>query len=446
MKLKKFNEITSDYPYPYPYPKTNGSDYPNVSVDYPSKKAPVRFKMNEASKPVYPYPNMPDVTDAAVSSVIEMCSKADVCPIMALDDFPDNYLEIAGGCNTAKDAGCPLFLKCFSDKVAFIDIGWQEIFEIDDSKVLDVIINNFNSIKNLVPPIVLGHDEGQAMLQASGYPSAGWISEVKRKEASNVLMAKFSRVPPEIVKLIESKSYSKVSAELYVDYIDGAGKHYGPTLRRVAILGADVPHIKSLADLCVIYNTEDLPTKTFFMEDNMELKQAIEELKVKSDTIIKLQEDAKANEQKVLAITKLQEDAKVSEQKVLALSEQLVAANQKLTLAADAIASTRKTRILDELNVKFTPAVVEDLSKLLTFAEDDVALKVIKLFEMHTEKGTLVKPAKDKPIIPTEPMTASTPSDPIAGLHGRIIAFAEEKKIAYEDAYNLMSRQGLVKI
>ena len=428
-KSKKSDKITNGYQYPYPYPNNKVNDYPNVSVDYPHN-APVRFKMNETAKPAYPYPDMPDVTDAAVSSVISLCSKADLCPIMALDDFPDNFLEIAQGCNTAKSQGCPLFLKCFSDKSSFVDIGWQEIFEVDDEKVLDVVINNFNAVKGLVPPIVLGHDEGQAMLQASGYPSAGWVTDLKRKEASNVLLAKFSRVPPEIVKLIESKSYSKVSAELYVDYIDAAGKHYGPTLRRVAILGADVPHIKSLADLCVLYNTEDLPTKTFLMEDNMELKKALEELKAKEESIIKLQEDSK-----------------ITTQKVLELSESLTMANQKLALASAAILSTQKDRILGELNSKFTPAVVEGLSKLLTFTEDDTVLKVVKLFEVHLADGSLIKPLQGSPVVAAQPISASpTSGDPIAGLHGKIIAFAEEKKITYEDAYNTMSKQGLIRI
>lgn len=444
MKRTSVDKVSSSYPYPYPFPKKadSGSDYPNVSVDYPAK-TPVRFKMNEASKPVYPYPDMPDVTNAAVSSVISMCPKADVCPIMSLDDFPDNYLEIASGCDTAKSYGCPLFLKCFSDQATFSDIGWQEIFEVDDEKVLDIVVNNFYAIRNLVPPIVLGHDEGQAMLQSSGYPSAGWITDLKRKEASNILLAKFTRVPPEIVKLIESKAYSKVSAELYVDYIDGAGRHYGPTLRRVAILGADVPHIKSLADLCVVYNTEDLPTNVFFMEDNMDLKAAIEELKLKNDAILKFQEDVKSKGDSIL---KLQEDAKANTQKVLELSESLTSANQKLALAADAIVATRKTRIMDDLNSRFTPAVVDELSKLLTFTENDSALSVIKLFETHTEKGTLLKPTLNKPIVKPEPMISPTTSDPIAELHGKILAFAEEKKVTYQDAYSALSKLGMVKI
>ena len=61
--------------------------------------------------------------------------------------------------------------------------------------------------------------------------------------------------------------------------------------------------------------------------------------------------------------------------------------------------------------------------------------------------GSLIKPLQGSPVVAAQPISASpTSGDPIAGLHGKIIAFAEEKKITYEDAYNTMSKQGLIRI
>jgi hypothetical protein len=40
-----------------------------------------------------------------------------------------------------------------------------------------------------------------------------------------------------------------VSAEFYDDFIDDQGRHHGQVLRRLALLGADPPRVKSLADL-----------------------------------------------------------------------------------------------------------------------------------------------------------------------------------------------------
>lgn len=428
--LKKFQDATSDYPYPFPYPyqeKNKGN--PNVAIDYPSKK-PIRFNMTDGqSQYPYPYPDFPSAPDDPVIALIQLCQSRDSCPVLSCDDLPDNYMEMAKDCKIAVKCGCPLYLQCFSEAIGS-DIGWQDVFEFEDNKVLDLIIDNFRSIKDLNPPLVLGHDEMQSILQNSGYPSAGWITDLKRKESSNILMAKFSNVPPEIVKLVESKAYSKVSAELYVDYVDASGKHYGPTLRRVAILGADIPHIKTLNDLCVIYNTEDnLQIKTFSMEDSMDVK-LMEELKVKESAILKLQEDSKA-----------------SEQKILSLSEKLTLATQKLELASGALTSSRKERILNDLNTRFTPAMVEDLSKVLTFSEDDVALTVVKLFENHLEKGSLIKPIiPDRPTVAIDIHEQTSQGDPISALHTKIMAFAEKEKIAYEDAYNRMSHQGLIRI
>jgi len=96
------------------------------------------------------------------------------------------------------------------------------------------------------PPVVIGHDEDQAWLKRSGLPAAGWVQDVWRE--GRRLLAHFSEVPPLVAQLINQRAYRKVSVELYQDFVH-EGEHYGWTLRRVALLGGELPAVRGLADL-----------------------------------------------------------------------------------------------------------------------------------------------------------------------------------------------------
>jgi hypothetical protein len=49
-------------------------------------------------------------------------------------------------------------------------------------------------------------------------------------------------------KAIDTKAYRKVSAEIY-DNFEDQGVDYGMALRRLALLGGEIPQVKALADL-----------------------------------------------------------------------------------------------------------------------------------------------------------------------------------------------------
>lgn len=117
---------------------------------------------------------------------------------------------------------------------------------------LDAMVRNFILLgprgkKLLQPPNVIGHEDDQEFLDRTDLPAAGWPKRVWRKGSK--LFADFGEMPAEVAHAINTRAYRKVSAEIYDDFVDDQGNHYGKALRRVAILGAEIPQVKSLADI-----------------------------------------------------------------------------------------------------------------------------------------------------------------------------------------------------
>lgn len=115
---------------------------------------------------------------------------------------------------------------------------------------LEEIAKNYSILKDKVkPPLKIGHF-GENM----GLPALGWVENVRVE--GNKLVADFMDVPKKVADFIRAKAYRRVSPELYVDF-DEDGMKRGRVLKAVAILGADIPQIKTLKDLEVLYNSEE---------------------------------------------------------------------------------------------------------------------------------------------------------------------------------------------
>jgi hypothetical protein len=121
------------------------------------------------------------------------------------------------------------------------------------------ILRNFQQFSSgpgaiLRVPLVIGHDEDQSWLRRSNLPAAGWATRLATGRGQFlppdvlVLLADAEDVPAEVARLIRARAYRKISAEVYdlpPPGVNGRGK----MLRRIAILGADIPAIKGLADI-----------------------------------------------------------------------------------------------------------------------------------------------------------------------------------------------------
>jgi hypothetical protein len=128
---------------------------------------------------------------------------------------------------------------------------------------LDEMVDNFNRFgkgpQALVrAPLVIGHEEDQELLDRSDIPAAGWPERVYRQ--GKVLKADYAEVPRTIGNLINGRAYRKVSAEIYDEPPEGVpGK--GKMLRRVALLGGELPQVKSLKDLPLVDYAEENPKR-----------------------------------------------------------------------------------------------------------------------------------------------------------------------------------------
>lgn len=110
---------------------------------------------------------------------------------------------------------------------------------------LQSIVDNFSSFKDLLKvPLKFGHNDEQPV--TDGEPALGWVEKVWVEGTK--LMAEFSDVPSVVMNAIKKKLYRKVSIELDID-VNHKGKSYDYVLSGVALLGADIPAVSTLADL-----------------------------------------------------------------------------------------------------------------------------------------------------------------------------------------------------
>lgn len=455
---------------PYPIPDgahTHACMYsPTASrIEFPPDR------LNSDHKLQYPLSGSDPFDTGDPLMLIEKCNDNEDCPAKEFSELDPNYLELAEKCSVAQCNGCPLFLTAFAENISK-DLGWREIFEFDDSSMLDIIISNFHKLKDtLNPPLKLGHDEKQALVQNSGFPSAGWITDLKRKAATNKLLAYFSNVPEVIVKLIESGAYKRISAELYNNYIDPDTKEaFGPTIRAVSILGADIPRIKTLDDLTVIYHSDKQSYKILTEEKNMDpikkLEEIVKGLKKDVKDIIKLAGDdstlvrgdgnsslvanlksriaeleaqikamrAGGGDKEGSETTELSEKVKNQEEMITKLSSTVKTIGSELANANDHILESKKVDFKSTINNVFTPAFVDKAMELLSFAEDEdnVRTLISHMITLH-ENDALFLPEILQLEEVIEPSIRKKSQDAV---HNAVTALAEKDKIEYSEAFD----------
>jgi len=209
---------------------------------------------------VYPYPIPETELYPEFPWPKSLCPHAPDCQVK--DDFSD--LAPVKECIHAYQEGCPIYLTQFNGNFQeFGECNGIELFEIGQTESADYteedlikIVENFAKLKDShrPPMVVLGHDEDQALLQKSGLPSAGWVSNLWAR--GKKLVADFKDVPQQIVDIINKGAYRFPSVEIYHNFLFNK-EAFGPVLRRVALLGADVPRIKSLDDIVARYGEND---------------------------------------------------------------------------------------------------------------------------------------------------------------------------------------------
>lgn len=121
---------------------------------------------------------------------------------------------------------------------------WNKTWKFATQDLHDIAANFEALGDNHHVPLKFGHNEKQPM--TDGYPALGWVSKVWVE--NDRLMAEFENVPTVVKKAFDAKLYRHVSVELDVD-VEHRGKKYKYVLSAVALLGADIPAVNTLADL-----------------------------------------------------------------------------------------------------------------------------------------------------------------------------------------------------
>lgn len=118
---------------------------------------------------------------------------------------------------------------------------------------LDALVDAYRATKgDLEPPVKLGHDDNQKLLQEDGYPAAGWVANLRRR--GDRLYADLLNVPKKIAELIRAGAYRYVSVELNKDF-EVNGAKYPLILTGLALLGADLPAVPGLGSIERLYQS-----------------------------------------------------------------------------------------------------------------------------------------------------------------------------------------------
>jgi len=127
----------------------------------------------------------------------------------------------------------------------------EKTFTLKDLQNMATAFDELSAITNYEPPVKLGHDKGQKLLQVDGYPAAGWVRTLKVK--GEKLVASLGQVPQKIGEIVKVGGWRKVSSETLENYEEG-GKTYPLVLRAISLLGNDIPAVKTIADIQAQYS------------------------------------------------------------------------------------------------------------------------------------------------------------------------------------------------
>jgi len=132
------------------------------------------------------------------------------------------------------------------DVEAFAAGTWNgDKYTVED---LQAMVANFQALGETVkPPVKLGHNEKQLKdIMQDGQPALGWVKSLRC--VKDKLIATLTQVPDLVYQAIRSGRYKRVSSEIYWNYKQG-GKVFDKVFAGLALLGADIPAVSTLADL-----------------------------------------------------------------------------------------------------------------------------------------------------------------------------------------------------
>lgn len=156
----------------------------------------------------------------------------------------DDKKQAVAICNSEWDEVHKGMAKGKERTVEIFAVGmWNGMdFTVEDLKSMAAAFHAFGD--NHQVPLKMGHNDEQPF--TDGQPALGWVTDVWVD--GTTLMSKFTDIPEVVDKAMEQKLYRNVSVELDLG-VEYKGSYYPWVLSGVALLGADIPAVNTLADL-----------------------------------------------------------------------------------------------------------------------------------------------------------------------------------------------------
>lgn len=238
---------------------------------------------------------------------------------------------------------------------------------------LNVIADSFRKLSEVHRvPLKFGHNDEQPF--TDGQPALGWVSDVwveKGKDGGLKLFAKFNEMPELVFKSIDKGRYKNVSIELDFD-VSHNGTVYSMVLSGVALLGADLPAVNTIADLKT-YMSKD--------EDALEIKFSRRQFFTHTHEVQNMDELEKLKQE--LADANRANAALTSEKSKLEGDKANFERDEKARIEKERFNRindnrTKVNALFDKAvtDMRITPAKRELFSKILGVDDDDKVLNI----------------------------------------------------------------------
>ena len=311
----------------------------------------------------------------------------------AINELIDKLEKIKAGYGYPSVNGCLSVDKKQEGMAETVNLMNQEICSVGNftargvkitQEDLNEIAENWVKLKDRVkPPIKIGH-----FGEGFGMPAVGWVDNIRVE--GDKLIADFRDVPKKVADLIRYKAYRRVSPELYVDFEEDGMKH-GKVLKAVSILGADIPQIKTLKDLEVLYNTDEAKSVDFVIdekekEDNIDspVKKILEEnIRLKIDNFIeknsnKVIPSIEPLVREVLKVAYMQElDVKFTEKEKIVNMSLGDAIKEIFNRLPDIVDLEEKAKSIVDTHID-EEALIKETAQKFNISETDAVRKLIR--------------------------------------------------------------------
>lgn len=125
--------------------------------------------------------------------------------------------------------------------VEIFGVGTWNGFKFVADDLQELVDNSNKMLEKVRARLKLGHNEKQPLDQSDGQPAFGQV--INFRVEGDKIIADFVKMPDVIHQAIEKELFLSVSSELY--FIE----NFGWYIKAVALLGADIPAVKTIDDL-----------------------------------------------------------------------------------------------------------------------------------------------------------------------------------------------------